>query len=45
MLGDCQVIGGDLVEVAHAWDTSGRTGIAAASVIREALLTWWGSLR
>src|SRR5919108_3371514 len=45
MLGDCQVIGGDLVEVAHAWDPSGRTGIAAAWVIREALLTWWGTLR
>jgi agmatinase len=36
-----RVIGGDLVEVAHAWDPSGRTGIAAAWVIREALLTWW----
>jgi len=36
------VVGGDLVEVAHAWDPSGRTGIAAAWVIREALLTWWG---
>ena len=42
MLGECEVIGGDLVEVAHAWDPSGRTGIAAAWVIRESLLTWWG---
>jgi agmatinase len=42
MLGECRVIGGDLVEVAHAWDSSGRTGIAASWVIREALLTWWG---
>lgn len=42
MLGGCQVIGGDLVEVAHAWDPTGRTGIAASWVIREALLTWWG---
>jgi agmatinase len=42
VLGDCRVIGGDLVEVAHAWDPSGRTGIAASWVIREALLTWWG---
>jgi len=44
LLGGCKVIGGDLVEVAHAWDPSGRTGIAAASVIREAMLAWWGSL-
>jgi agmatinase len=43
LLGGCSVIGGDLVEVAHAWDPSGRTGIAAAWVIREALLAWWGS--
>jgi agmatinase len=42
MLGECDVIGGDLVEVAHAWDPSGRTGIAASWVIRESLLTWWG---
>jgi agmatinase len=45
MLGACRVIGGDLVEVAHAWDPSGRTGIAASWVIREAMLTWWGDLR
>jgi agmatinase len=45
MLGECRVIGGDLVEVAHAWDPSGRTGIAAAWVIREAMLTWWGTVR
>ncbi len=44
LLGTCSVIGGDLVEVAHAWDSSGRTGIAAAWVIREAILAWWGSL-
>lgn len=42
LLGGCRIIGGDLVEVAHAWDPSGRTGIAASWVIREALLTWWG---
>ena len=41
-LGACRVIGGDLVEVAHAWDPSGRTGITASWVIREALLAWWG---
>jgi len=44
MLAPCRVIGGDLVEVAHAWDPSGRTGIAASWVIREAMLTWWGDL-
>jgi agmatinase len=43
LLAGCQVIGGDLVEVAHAWDPTGRTGIAASWVIREALLAWWGS--
>ena len=41
LLTPCDVIGGDLVEVAHAWDPSGRTGIAASWVIREALLGWW----
>jgi agmatinase len=45
MLSDCQIIGGDLVEVAHAWDPSGRTGIAASWVIREAMLTWWGHVK
>ena len=45
LLGDCQVIGGDLVEVTHAWDPTGRTGIAASWVIREALLSWWGHMR
>ncbi|HXH84477.1 MAG TPA: agmatinase [Candidatus Tectomicrobia bacterium] len=42
MLRDCRVIGADLVEVAHAWDPTQRTGIAASWVIREAILTWWG---
>ena len=45
MLADCTVIGGDLVEVTHAWDSSGRTGIAASWVIREAMLAWWGDAR
>jgi agmatinase len=45
MLEGCRVIGGDLVEVAHAWDPSGRTGIAASWVIREGLLAWWGEKR
>jgi agmatinase len=43
LLTACRVIGGDMVEVAHAWDPSGRTGIAASWVIREALLGWWGA--
>jgi agmatinase len=42
LLAGTEVVGGDLVEVAHAWDPSGRTGIAASWVIREALLAWWG---
>jgi agmatinase len=42
LLGACTVIGGDLVEVAHAWDPSARTGITASWVIREAVLAWWG---
>lgn len=44
LLGQCRVIGGDLVEVAHAWDPSGRTGITASWIIREALLAWWGEM-
>jgi agmatinase len=44
LLDGCRVVGADLVEVAHAWDPSGRTGIAACWVIREAMLTWWGGL-
>ena len=43
LLGRATVIGGDLVEVTHAWDPSGRTGITASWVIREALLAWWGT--
>jgi agmatinase len=45
MLAGCRIIGGDLVEVAHAWDPSGRTGIAASWVIREAMLTWWDQIK
>jgi len=45
LLDGCRIVGGDLVEVAHAWDPSGRTGIAASWVIREAFLTWWGDRR
>lgn len=45
LLGGCRVVGGDLVEVAHAWDPSARTGIAGSWVIREAVLAWWGDVR
>ena len=45
LLAGCRVVGGDLVEVAHAWDPTGRTGIAASWVIREAILSWWGDER
>jgi agmatinase len=45
LLAPCNVVGGDLVEVAHAWDPTGRTGIAASWIIREAVLAWWGHLR
>ncbi len=37
-----EVVGTDLVEVAHAHDPSGRTGIAGSWILREAILTWWG---
>jgi agmatinase len=36
-----QVVGFDLVEVSPPWDASGRTGITAATIVREAILTWW----
>jgi len=42
LLAECPVVGMDLVEVAHAHDPSGRTGIAGSWVLREAILTWWG---
>jgi agmatinase len=45
LLTPCQIVGADLVEVAHAWDPTARTGIAASWVIREALLGWWGGPR
>jgi agmatinase len=43
LLGACPVVGADLVEVAHAWDPSQRTGITAAWILREAILAWWGA--
>lgn len=36
-----RVIGFDLVEVSPIWDPTGRTGVTAAAIIREAILTWW----
>jgi arginase family enzyme len=34
-------VGFDLVEVSPIWDSSGRTAITAAAIIREAILAWW----
>jgi agmatinase len=42
LLAPCNVVGTDLMEVAHAFDPSGRTGITASWILREAILTWWG---
>ncbi|MBI4591188.1 MAG: agmatinase [Candidatus Rokubacteria bacterium] len=42
LLEGVEVVGTDLVEVAHAHDPSGRTGIAGACILREAILSWWG---
>jgi agmatinase len=42
LLEPCTIVGTDLVEVAQAFDPSGRTAITASWVLREAMLTWWG---
>jgi len=42
LLAPCQIVGTDLMEVAQAWDPSGRTAITASWILREAILTWWG---
>lgn len=42
LLEACRIVGMDLMEVAHAFDPSGRTGITAAWILREAILTCWG---
>jgi len=42
LLEGCPIVGTDLMEVAHAFDPSGRTGITASWILREAILTWWG---
>jgi agmatinase len=41
LLAPCRVVGTDLMEVAPAWDPSGRTGITASWILREAILTWF----
>jgi agmatinase len=40
-LAGARVIGFDLVEVSPRWDPSGRTGVTAAAIVRDAILTWW----
>ena len=42
LLEPCRIVGTDLVEVAQGFDPSGRTAITASSVLREAILSWWG---
>jgi len=41
LLAPCRVVGTDLMEVAQAWDPSGRTAITASWILREAILTWF----
>jgi agmatinase len=41
LLQPCPIVGTDLMEVAHTWDPSGRTGITASWILREAILTWF----
>jgi len=41
LLEPCRIVGTDLMVVAHAWDPSGRTGITASWILREAILTWF----
>jgi agmatinase len=41
LLAPCEIVGTDLVEVAQAFDPSGRTAITASWILREAMLTWW----
>jgi agmatinase len=43
LLEPCRIVGTDLVEVAPAFDASGRTGITASWILREAILAWWGA--
>lgn len=41
MLGGCNVIGMDIVEVMDYGDPAGVTGVLAAKIIREALISLW----
>jgi agmatinase len=43
LLAPCRIVGADLVEVAPAFDPSGRTAITASFILREAILTWWAT--
>lgn len=44
VLAPLHVVGLDMVEVAPAYDPSGQTAVVAATVVREAILTWaWSS--
>jgi len=43
LLEPCPIVGTDLMEVAQAFDASGRTAITASGILREAILTWWGA--
>jgi len=43
LLEPCPIVGTDLMEVAQAFDASGRTAITASWILREAILTWWGA--
>jgi len=45
MLEGCAIVGADLVEVAHRWDPSARTGITASWILREAILSWWAKAK
>ena len=42
LLQPCRIVGTDLMEVAQVFDPSGRTGITASWILREAILSWWG---
>jgi agmatinase len=43
--GAARIVGFDLVEVSPPWDPTGRTSIIAATLVREAILTWWAKER
>ncbi len=45
LLRDLPVVGADVVETAPPLDPSGATEVAAAKLVREMVLCWWGSAR